>query len=221
MDDSLQMARQAVADGITTIICTPHAHTINLQEQLAKRDETLATLQNALKQENIPLTLLPGCEYYADGHSVESALSIPGCRLGTRKDAPILVELPPDVELPLIADLNFQAQTHGLQMILAHPTRYNGFLENVDLLKECMDRGLLLQFNTSSFNLGFLFFRPIPKAILSLIRHKPTQVILGSDAHDPEFRKVNLSCAKKIVVQKLGNDIWELLTKRNPEALIL
>ena len=221
MQESLQMARQAVDDGISTVVCTPHAHSGNLKEQLDKRDAAIAVLQDEFKREDIPLTLQPGCEYYADGHAVDSAFSTPGCRLGTQEDAPILVELPPDVELPLIADLYFQAQTRGLQMILAHPTRYNGFLENVDLLRKCMDRGLILQFNSISLTQGFLFFRPIPKAILSLIRHNPMQILLGSDAHDPEYRKLNLTCAKKAIAAKLGDNTWELITKENPRRMIL
>ncbi len=221
MEDSIAMAKQAVADGVSTIFCTPHTYAADLEQQIQKRDAALEQLRAKLKEENIPLELIPGCEYYADGHSVENAIQRPSCRMGLRADAPILVELPMDLEMHLVADLNFRAQTRGVQMILAHPTRYNGFLDNVDMLKKCMDRGLWLQFNAVSFTLGVLFFKPVPKAILSLIKHNPSQILIGSDAHDAQHRTATISCAKKTICDKLGENIWKQITEDNPKNRLL
>ena len=221
MDSSLAMARQAVADGVTMIVATPHGSSNGIDELLAKRDARMAELKDALSSENIPLEILPGMEYFADGHSSNAGLDHPACRCGVPDfdERPLLVELPFTIDIAFAANVLFNAQCNGIPLVLAHPERYNGFLKHVDQLMELQDKGLYLQFNSNNFK-GTFFSKAIPKAILRLIEHDREHVLVGSDAHHPEFRPAVLTHARERIVSTFGEDCWTLISDVTPRRLL-
>ena len=220
-EDTLRLAQQSVDFGITHLVCTPHGSSENLVHVLEKRDALIDEFRAKLKKENIPLTILPGLEYSADGHSADSALGIPASRCGNNdfSSRPMLVELPFTVDLNFAGNLLFSAQLKGVTLILAHPERYDGFSRKIDFLMELMDKGLILQFNSDSFKGGF-FRNTIPKNILKLIKHAPNQVVIGSDAHHPDLRPAALSEAKKKIIESLGEEVWKIVSWETPARLL-
>ena len=67
-DQSLHMARLAVADGITVMVATPHLYKgrsvsptqLNTREIILR---PVAQLKDKLYEEKIPLEILPGCDF--------------------------------------------------------------------------------------------------------------------------------------------------------------
>ena len=220
-DETMKLARQSADFGITHLVATPHGSGENLAVLLPKRDQLIMELRQRLQEEKIPLTVLPGLEYSADGHSSDSALATPECRCGNPdvKNRPMLVELPFTVNLDFAANLLFNAQIKNVTLILAHPERYDGFLKKIDFLKDLMDKGLYLQFNSNNFKGGFLH-NSIPKAILKLIEYAKEQVIIGSDAHHPEYRPAGLLDARKRITDAFGEDAWTLISHDTPAQLL-
>ena len=220
-DETLKLARQSADFGITHLVATPHGSGADLALLLPKRDKLLEEFRQRLQDEQIPLTVLPGLEYSADGHSSDSALAMPECRCGNPdvKNRPMLVELPFTVNLEFAANLLFNAQIKNVTLILAHPERYDGFLKKIDFLKDLMDKGLYLQFNSNNFKGGFLH-NSIPKAILKLIEYAKEQVIVGSDAHHPEYRPAGLFDARKKITEAFGEDTWTLISYDTPAQLL-
>lgn len=221
IDNSLELARQCVKDGVTHVVCTPHGSSENLRIQLTRRDEALAQLRLKLQEENIDLTLLPGLEYFADGHSIDAAMGSPSCLCGVPDfpSRPLLIELPFSLDLSFAANLLFKAQLKNITMILAHPERHNGFTEKLDLLKDLMSRGLYLQFNACDFK-GSFFSHAIPKGILELMSCDMEHSLLGSDAHNPQHRPAGLTCARQKITNALGADAWKEITYDNPAKLL-
>ena len=222
MDHSLELAWQSVEGGITHIVTTPHGGCDNLRNQLVRREEALAALREKLDEEKIPLKLISGMEYRADGEFWKAAQEVPECRCGLDKgeERPLLLEIPLNMDISLAADVYFKAQLKGVKIVLAHPERYEGFVRNADMLLSLLDRGALLQFNASSLRRGFLFFDSIPKTILKLIGHAPGQILLGSDAHHPEYRPAGFASAKEFVTKRLGEETWKLMTETTPRKLL-
>jgi len=220
-DETMQLARQSADFGITHIVATPHGSSENLATILPKRDKLIVEFRQRLQAENIPLTILPGLEYSADGHSSDAALTMPESRCGSPdvQNRPMLVELPFTVRLDLAANLLFNAQIKNVTLILAHPERYDGFLKKVDFLKDLMDKGLYLQFNSNNFKGGFLK-NAIPRTILKLIEYAKDQILIGSDAHHPEYRPAGLADAKKKIIDALGEDTWNLVSCDTPAKLL-
>ena len=220
-DETMQLARQSADFGITHLVATPHGSSESLAVLLPKRDKLIVELRERLQAEQIPLTILPGLEYSADGHSSDAALAKPESRCGSPEieNRPMLVELPFTVNLDFAANLLFNAQIKNVTLILAHPERYDGFLKKIDFLKDLMDKGLYLQFNSNNFKGGFLH-NSIPKAILKLIEHDKEQVIIGSDAHHPKYRPAGLLDAKTKITDSFGEDVWTLISHETPARLL-
>ena len=222
MEHSLELAWQSVEDGITHIVTTPHGNHGILLEQLGKRDKALAELRVRLEQEKIPLQLISGMEYSADGEFWKVVQEAPECRCGVDKgdERPLLLEIPLNMDISLAEDVYFKAQLKGVKIVLAHPERYEGFERNADMLQSLLDRGAFLQFNASSLHRGFLFFDSLPKTILKLIEHAPNQILLGSDAHHPEHRPAGFGTAREYVTKRLGEEVWKLMTDITPRKLL-
>lgn len=220
-EESLALARQCVEAGVTHVVATPHGSSHGLKDFLAKRDKVLADFIQLLKDQNIPLEVLPGLEYYADGQSAESAFAEPGCRCGKPEAAnrPVLVELPFTIDISFAATLLFKSQLKGIPMVLAHPERYNGFLEHLPSLMELMDKGLFLQFNSDNFHKPLLFGR-LGKSVMKLISHNPEQVLVGSDAHNAEMRGAGLTLACERITAELGEDAWKQISETTPASLL-
>ncbi len=220
MEDSVALARQCVEDGVDTVVCTPHGTSTTLQEQIVKRDEAMGLLTEELKAKEIPLRLLPGLEYCIDGHSLECYRQAENFTLGGRKGGAMLLEFPFAVDFTLTSNLLFYASQRDVQIILAHPERYHGFLEHKKDLAQWLQRGLLLQFNACNLKHHRFSFNRVPKAIVELISLAPDQILLGSDAHHPTDRPAGLSVAKEAIVSALGEDVWHLITEETPKKLI-
>jgi protein-tyrosine phosphatase len=67
-EESLEMARMAVADGIRVMVATPHLHkSRSIDPDKINRKETIidhiAQFREKLSAENIPLELMPGCDF--------------------------------------------------------------------------------------------------------------------------------------------------------------
>lgn len=220
LEDSVALARQCVADGVDTVVCTPHGMSATLQEQIAKRDEAMKLLTEELRKQEIPLRLLPGLEYCIDGHSLECYRQAENFTLGGRKGGALLLEFPFAVDFTLTSNLLFYASQRDVQIILAHPERYHGFLDHTGEMAQWLQRGLMLQFNASNLKHHRFSFNRVPKAIVKLISQAPDQILLGSDAHHPEDRPAGLSVAKETVVSACGEDVWRLITEETPKRII-
>lgn len=213
LEEAVEMARMACADGITVMAATPHGPGKNLSESLRRRDASLAELRQALDRENIPLRLIPGMEFMVTEHVMELACEYPDSFYGGAEQPSriLLLELFPGYDLRFCKDLLFQAQLKNIQLVLAHPERYSDFLQNIDLLKDLLDKGIILQFNAASMNKSWFHLRR-KNAIMKLIRHKPAQIFLGSDTHDTKKRPPFLATARETICRKLGQPVWRQTT---------
>lgn len=131
----------------------------------------------------------------------------------------MLIELPYGVDLAFASNVLFATQLAGVPVVLAHPERYVGFVKRIDLLKELLDKGMYLQFNSRSFKSG-LFNWAIPKAILKLIDYCGSQILVGSDAHDSQFRPAGLHCAREKITSAFGVRAWEVISQSTPRRLL-
>ena len=223
LEMSLAMAKQAVEDGVTHIVATPHFRPpYDYDLQLELRKERIAFLREELAKEQLPLVLLEGAEVQTQEYPFKQLLVkypqllVPGSTPGHRT---VLIELPLDMPADRVKDLFFLAQLSHTDMILAHPERQPNFLNNIAALKELLGNGLMLQFNATSISKGF-FHRRINHGILELMETAPEQVFLASDAHDSERRPCRLSTAAEVILPALGDEAWQLMTERNQRRLL-
>ncbi|RXT03683.1 tyrosine-protein phosphatase [Ammoniphilus sp. CFH 90114] len=201
-EDMMAMAKQAVADGITTVVATPHhldhVYT-NPPEKIIQRLEEANAL---LKEHQIPLTLLPGMEIHVYGEVPED---LKNNQLLSFNDQHrhILLELPHDHVPRYLEKLIFQIQLAGYIPIIPHPERNKEMRENPNLLYRLVKQGALSQLTAASVT--GKFGKKIQKSCFDMINHHLVHFI-ASDAHNTGSRGVILSEAYETVKAKFGQE---------------
>lgn len=189
LEEALRMARQAVANGITAIVCTPHMDTFgNPAVSLARHAVVRADLQERLDGEGIPLRLYGGAEWMVSEELVGVLHDLPEGRLA-RSEAflfELSVFMPPDV----IGRLLFAARLKGLTPLWAHPERHPAMPGHAELAQPVVDAGGWLQLTSGS--LTGVFGKDVRRCAEALCTAFSGRVLLGSDAHDAERRVAEL-----------------------------
>lgn len=150
MEDSLELARAAVADGTGTLVATPHIrhdHLTDVSELSGRMDE----LRDAVRREGIPLTLRLGGEL---GHLMVERLdqaSLEIVAIGPRHAPWILLESPFDGLDDGFAAASDELRARGFGVLLAHPERSAEVLDRrMFALRRELLAGTMLQVNSWS-----------------------------------------------------------------------
>ena len=214
IEDSIKMAKTAVNEGITSIIATPH-HKNNQFNNLKSSILTKVNeLNTVLKQENIPLTVLPGQEVRIYGEVVEDFYK--GDILTLNHTKYLFIEFPSS-SVPRYAErLLYELQTEGIIPIIVHPERNKELLEKPELLYQLVKNGALTQVTASSL-VGY-FGKNVKKFSEQLIEHNLTH-FLASDAHNIHNRTFKIDEALDMIEKTFGLDYIYLL-KENAELLV-
>lgn len=214
-EDSLNMARCAVAGGIKAVVATPHVMTGVYNNTREKVLAGVQALRSLLQTHNIPLEVYPGAEYMLDP---EIPRWLKEGRALTLYDGGkyLLVEFPAG-DIPMYANQTlFEIALQGVTPIIAHPERNRRFIEDPDLLLSFIDRGALCQCTAGSLT-GLFGSRVRQVAIDYLL--DGCYHFIGSDAHGTGGRSPDLAEACR-VAEGYSAGLGELLTMDNPERLL-
>jgi protein-tyrosine phosphatase len=213
--ESLEMARVAVADGITHLAATPHSGHCQGEDRRAWVTEQVSRLQAELDAAGIPLSLVPGAEVYitrdllAD-YQARRVFPLNGSRY-------MLVELPfhdwPDYTDSVLLEL----LDIGITPIMAHPERNSVIQADPGCLFDLVSRGLLTQVNGASL-LGENNGRARNTARL-LIEHNLAH-ILASDSHHARHRPPVLSPAVRVAAEIVGEEAARAMVVERPQAIL-
>jgi protein-tyrosine phosphatase len=220
-EDSLQMARLAVEDGIRTMVASPHLfknRTVNLAETNHK-DEILNKItefKQKLLTAAIDLEILPGCDFPLSFESLQlldkgQVLTI---NEGRRY---LLLELPESSLPPATEEICFHLQSTGLTPIITHPERHFVFQEMPKKLARLLDLGCLTQITGASLIGGF--GRQVARISREMMR-KGYIHLLASDAHDTKRRPPLLGQALKEAASLVGKDRALAMVTVIPEKII-
>ncbi len=215
MEESLKMARCAVASGIKAVVATPHVMTGLYNNTREKILDAVQELRSQLKDNNIPMKVYPGAEYMLDP---EIPRWLKECQALTLYDEGkyLLVEFP-TTDIPIYAvQTFFEIALQGVTPVIAHPERNGIFLEDPDKLLPFIERGALCQGTAGS--LTGLFGSRVQEVALDYLLDGCYHFI-SSDAHGIGGRFPDLSEAFRIA-EGYSAGLGELLTKDNPEFLL-
>lgn len=215
VEESLEMAKLAVREGITTIIATPHhlnGSYENTRQMIFTEVDKLNEVLNAAK---IPLTVLPGQETRIHGEMVENYEKGEILTL-TNSNQYVFVELPSSHVPRYTNQLLYDIQLLGLTPIIVHPERNSEIMESPDLLYKLVKSGTLTQVTASSVT--GRFGKKIKKFTNDLIEHNLTHFI-ASDAHNTTSRSFHLREAYETIEKQYGSS-FRYLYQENTELLI-
>ena len=216
LEQSLEMCRIAVKDGIRGIVATPH-HANGVYTTL-RNDvfEAVVKLNQALEREHLNLTVYPGTEVHFHAGLSEKIQKGEIC---TYVDAykHVLIELPTQIIPPGIQDEIFQLRLAGITPIIAHPERNMAVQEDIGVLSALVTMGALCQITAQSV-LG-RFGSQAEKTSHKLL-HARLAHCIATDAHSPHSRPPKLSAAMEVVETVLNNDPAFLAYVQNLPALV-
>ena len=221
---SLEMARIAVADGISTVVCTPHILPTVYDNSGPNIRVAVSRLKTALTEAGIPLSVLPGADVHIAPDLIEG---LSGGRVLTLADSRYLLLEPPHHVLPPgLRDCVFGLMTAGYTPILTHPERLAWIGHHFDVIQQLASSGTLMQITAGSLTGRFgrrarhWSERMLDEGLVDL---------LATDAHDTGGRAPRLSEAVAVVMERCGEEqasqmVWTLpraiLDNLDPPALV-
>jgi protein-tyrosine phosphatase len=220
-EQSLQMARLAVADGIKTMVATPHlfkTRSVDLKEINHKKIilQHVDELRQKLLEEEIPLEIIPGCDFPL---SFESLQLLENGQALTINDANryLLLELPDTSLPPATEEICFQLLSKGITPILTHPERHMIIQQMPHKLKRLIDQGCLAQMTGNSLT-GW-FGRGVKKLARQLVKLGYIH-LLATDTHNLKSRPPLLSPALIELTWLVGEKRARAMVHDIPEKII-
>ncbi|MEY8735975.1 tyrosine-protein phosphatase [Lactobacillus sp. AN1001] len=198
MEVSVELARKAVANGVTHILATPHhldRNYINHASDVIKKTELF---QNRIDSEKIPLKIFPGQEVHLRGDLIYKLDDILGVDGGKKY---ILLEFP-HVGVPNYSKkIIFELLKRGVTPIIVHPERNREIQKNINILFDLISSGALAQVTATSYMGGF--GEKVSSISKKMIEHGLVQVV-ASDAHALDGREFVLGEALRKISKDFG-----------------
>lgn len=202
LDDSLAMAQQAVAEGISHILVTPHHKNGKYSNPKEVVQEGTEALQTELDDRGIGLTLYPGQEIRINGELLED-IENGEILFVDEEEHYLLIEFP-TLSIPHYTEsLFFKLRQKGITPIIVHPERNQAVIDDPNILLPFIERGALAQVTASSY--AGAFGKDIAKLSSQLIEANLVH-ILASDAHNTRGRGFHFQKAFAKLEAEFGSE---------------
>ena len=196
---SLPILEQFAADGVETVVCTPHLDASRARE--APFDAHLAILESLRAAAPPTPALLSGWEIMLDAPGVD----LRDRRLALGGSTGVLVEFPRMMVPPHAADELFRLRMTGVVPVLAHPERYWGC--TTERVEQWRSVGAVIQMDVAGL------FGSGPQASLAATLLEQGLVdLFASDTHGDGR---SLVPAKRWLEEIGAQEQADLLTRRN------
>ena len=211
LDESVEMARAATANGIRIAVSTPHVRSAADAEPGLFAERAL-TLNRTLREKGIFMVVLTGAEVTAVAATEIGDELMDNLTLGNSRT--VLLE-PPDQDYRLLDEAVFTLQLRGYRVAIAHPERCRIFQRDPELLDHINARDVAHIVTAGSLTGDF--GRRAKKLAHRMLKADMVTA-LCSDAHDPQRRTPDIEKARKAVPGP--GDRFENLTSTNPGNLL-
>lgn len=210
IEDSLAMAKDAISDGITHVVATPHANSDYLFEfsrVRAARNELSEKLEDRL-------TLATGCDFHLSPENLRAIRQHPTQFCINQKDY-LLVEfndfsIPPSMDQAL-----HELQLAGMHPIITHPERNRILRAQPERLRRWIELGCYAQVTAGS--LTGVFGPGSQQDAWTWITNGMIHFI-SSDAHNTARRPLKLKFAYDAIEDQFGEQRARALLLENPLA---
>jgi protein-tyrosine phosphatase len=215
-DDAVALCRAAAADGVKTIVATPHVLRDRwINDDAVARDRLLMKLNDLLGGQP---AVLPGCEYYFSSDALELwEQGGAGPLTGLNRSRYLLVEFPatriPDSAEAVVYELTLA----GVTVVIAHPERNLVFGEEPEKLRRFVELGALVQVTASSITGSF--GRAAYVASEEFFRRELIHLV-ASDSHSLDRRPPAMTVARRAVRNRWGSDAESMFFEITPAAIV-
>jgi protein-tyrosine phosphatase len=216
LEESIDLARAALADGTTTIVATPHVGDV----RVAELPDRLKPLRAELARAELPVRVIAGGELAPWDVTALGADELASIAVGPAGRRWALLEAPTYAattdEIRGAADA---LRAHGLGVVLAHPERSPALLGagGWNALASEVERGSVLQVSAPSL-LG-LYGDPIRAAAERIVVELQEACVIASDAHS-RARPPTLVEALAAVTHLTSDRVAGALVDEGPRRLV-
>ncbi len=218
MADALDLARQAVADGVTHSVVTPHIHHGRWENSIAGISAAVDEFRSALAAESIPLSIDFAGEVRI-GPEILSMLpndEIPFLGEWEGKRV-MLLEMPHSHILPGTDKIVAWLLKQNVLPMIAHPERNKDVMRKLDKLNPLIELGCLFQVTAGSVAGQF---GDVAQERAEQLLERGVVTILASDAHHVDRRPVNLRAGRDAAAKIVGAEMAEQLVVGNPVRIV-
>ena len=210
LDESLEMAEVAIADGITHVVATPHSN-----QEFAFDPELIRRRREELQEKvGDRLKIATGCDFHLSYENLEKLHAEPGKFTINGKNY-LLVEFADFAIPPGIDDILHRLHLAGLSTIVTHPERNVLICAKPEQLHRWIHQGSYVQVTAQSL-LGR--FGKRAQQIVERLLDEGRIHFFASDAHDPKNRPPKLHEAFDLIAKRYGDDAARALFHDNPLA---
>jgi protein-tyrosine phosphatase len=213
LETSVAMAKAAASDGISHIVCSPHANSTYAYEPRVIADK-IAELQRLLDRQAIAVKLGRGCDFHMSYENIQEAKLDPA-KFSINGSGYLLVEIPDYGISPGLTEIFYQLQLAGLIPILTHPERNPTLQADRPRMMDWLRGGVLVQVTAGSVvgRMG----RHAERMAHDLLANRWVH-FLATDAHNTTSRPPKMREAFDVVAKRYGPDYAHLLCVSNPLA---
>ncbi|WP_428820449.1 tyrosine-protein phosphatase [Microbulbifer sp. MCCC 1A16149] len=214
LDQSLVLARAAVADGITHTVATPHIHTGRFPNNLISITRAYRELCAALKAASIPLKLGMAAEIRLSEEILNMVLLNQVPYLGKWEgEKVLLLELPHSHIPPGTEQLIRWLRKQKVRPMIAHPERNKDVIRDFNKVMPLVREGCLFQVTAGA--VAGHFGEPAQERAIQLLEHDLV-TILATDAHHEVRRPPVLNLGREAAAKVVGEDKAWRLVLQNP-----
>lgn len=213
---AISLCQALVEDGVTTVIATPHQlGRYSDFNETAQIRANVSVLNEELKANNIPLTVMSGADVRVDERICDL---LEADRILTLADGGkyILLELPHEVFIDITPLLTGLASM-GIQAIISHPERHPILANEPKILLKWLEQSAHLQVTSASL-LG-QFGLTAQRAAWNFLTSGLVSFV-ATDSHDLEARKPCMKSAFERISVELDQTIANLVCIENPLRVI-
>jgi len=210
LDHSVAQAEAAAADGITHIVCTPHANDV-FEFNPATNQSRLAAIRERLGGR---VTLGLGCDFHLSYENIEDALQHPH-KFTVNQGSYLLVEFAEFMIPQNIGDTFYEFTIKGIRPIVTHPERNPLLQKDHERMVEWLRTGCLVQITAASLTGRF---GKRAQALAWEMIEKNWVHFIATDAHNLEGRAPCMSAAFQAIAKRCGQATADRLCIENPRA---
>lgn len=218
LEDALDLARAAVADGITHSVLTSHVYPGRFPNQRQNLEVAIAEFSENLRHAGISLKVSLGCEAHLshelldliDINEVPFLGEVDGYRI-------LLLEFPPQI-IP-VGSLRFVnvLLKQKIRPLVAHPERNKAVMISTDKIKPFTEAGCWLQLTAAS--LAGRFGVPAQQTAFKLI-DAGWNCVAATDAHNLRSRPPLLSEGRDALRSRYGDVVAQAMVNDMPAKIL-
>lgn len=217
LEESIEIIKQAVSNGVTDIIVTPH-FILGSSYNKEKKDnkKLLKELKEKANSENLNVNLYLGNEIFVD---IEMVSLLINKKISSLNDTRyVLFELSMNNEYKNIRKILFDLQSAGYVPVIAHPERYHIIKENPKLVEEWKEAGAVFQSNVGSL-LG-RYGKEAKQTLEILLKHEAITFLSSDIHHSHDTFYKDIPKLKKILKKIISDDYIEELLEINGKKVL-